>query len=186
MAFRLRCPVCRGAFTFDPKTEHWPDFCRLKECGARIGMNDRADDDIVMPSIRTARSVASDKVYRDMERGSEVRAQMAAEMAGTSVEDMSGLKITNLNSTRNAGDVAAVPVTVANNEVMAFMDRNKVGGFQGAGVEYSGAVQVGPEPNAGARMRSVLHQHHTNLSHGSAVSDTPAVETLQPGYRRRG
>lgn len=203
MAFRLRCPICRGAFSFDPKVEQWPDFCRLKECGARIGMRDRADDDICMPSIRTARSVATDKVYRDMERGSEVRAQAAAEMAGTSVEDMSSLKITDLNSTRHEGDVAAPAVTAQNNQVLAFMQNNGVGGFMGNGAEYSTAVQSGAGANAGARMMTNLRSTHQDMVRTHAVgfdpllkravipstdvlSERPATQTQDPGYRRRG
>jgi hypothetical protein len=32
----------------------------------------------------------------------------------------------------------------------------------------------------------MIQTHHATLSHGSAVCDVPAVETRQPGYRRRG
>jgi hypothetical protein len=184
MAFRLRCQTCREAFPFDPKTEDWPDKCPL--CGTHVGFNDRADDDVCMPSIRTARAAATDKVYRDIEAGSEERAKAAAEMTGASVEEMSSLKISNLNSTLRAGDIAAPPVTPQNNQVLAFMEQTKVGGFQGNGAEWGSAVQTGPEPNAGARMRTALQSHHTNVSGGAAVSDRPALETMQPGYRRRG
>jgi len=184
MAFRLRCQTCRQAFAFDPKSEKWPDECPI--CHTHMGYNDRADDDIVMPSIRTMRSSATDKVYREMETASEKRAEAAAEMAGVPTSEMSGLKITNLSDARREGDVAAPPVTAANNSVVAFMEQTKIGGFQGNGSEYSGAVQVGPAPNAGARARSMLQQHHTNISGGAAVSDRPALETMQPGYRRRG
>ncbi len=180
MAFRLRCPECRGAFPFDPAHQSYPDDCPL--CGEHIGHN-RADDDVVMPSIRSARMAVSDKLYRDMERGSEQRAQIAAEMTGAPVSEMSDMKITNLNDARRQGDIAAVPVQ---NDVTRFMEANKVGGFQGGGVEYSAAVQSGPHANAGARMRTALQQHHTTLTGGAAVSDRPALETMQPGYRRRG
>lgn len=182
MAFSLRCPECRGKFPWNP-VAGMPDVCKL--CGADVG-HDRADDDVVMPFIRTNGATASaDKLYRDIEKGSEVRAMAAAEMTGAPVSEMQDLKITNLNSTTHQGDIAAVPVQ---NAVTQFMDANpNVAGFRGGeGVHYGAGVQSGPEPNAGARMRIVLHRQHAALTNGAAVSDRPALETLQPGYRQRG
>lgn len=181
MAFRLRCQTCREAFAFDPKTQDWPDKCPL--CGTHVGFNDRPDDDVCMPSIRTARSVATDKVYRDIEAGSEKRMHAAAELAGTSVEDMSALKITNLKDNQREGDIAAPDVS-QNLVNLGLRSLDDV--FKPNGVEYSGAVQSGPEANSGARFRTALQTHHTNVSGGTAVSDRPALETTQPGYRRRG
>lgn len=178
--FSLKCPHCRGKFPWDP-TAGMPDNCAL--CGEFVGTT-RADDDIVMPFIRSASSKATDKVYRDMEAGSEVRAEAAAMAAGVPVSDMADLKITNLNSTRHAGDIAAPEVR---NSVSDFMQTTGIGGFKGVdGAGYSGAVQSGPAPNAGARMRTALHGAHGALAGGGAVSDRPALETTQVGYRRRG
>ena len=138
---------------------------------------------ICMPSIRTnARTRGVDKVYRDIEKASEQRAEEAASMLGVSKADMSDLKITDLRSTRHEGDVAAVPV---NNEVSRLIDRG-VGGFQGDGAGYSGGVQTGPVPNAGAHMRTHLQNHHGKVTGGAGVSDRPALETTYPDYRRRG
>ncbi len=179
MATKLRCPACRDTFPWDVKLG-MPKVCPL--CAERVG-HDRADDDIVMPFIRT-KSPGIDRVYRDMEAGSEKRAAMAAEMAGVPVSEMSDLKITNLRDGQREGDVSAPPVV---NDVTRFMQQTGVGGFRGAdGSGYSGAVQAGPFANSGAKMRTALQNHHTELSRGSAVSDVPAIETTQPGYRRRG
>ena len=179
MSFVLRCPTCRDKFPWE-KTSKFPKHCPL--CGDAIG-SDRPDDDVVMPFIRTAKTKATDQVYRDMERGSETRMHAAAELSGAPASEMAALKITDLSDRRDS-EVAAVPV---NNTVTQFMAQNNVGGFQGAaGVGYSGAVQTGPGANAGARMRTVLQQYHGEISHGTAVSDCPANETQQPGYRRRG
>ena len=106
MAVRLRCPICRGTFVWDIVNSGFPDDCKV--CGEHIG-HDRADDDIVMPSIRDARSVMqrTDQVYRDIERGSEIRAQIAAEQVGATPAEMSGIKITDLRPTTQPGSSAA-------------------------------------------------------------------------------
>jgi hypothetical protein len=169
-----------------------PDYCPL--CGERIG-HDRDDDDVVAPFIRHTTTKATDQVYRDIEQASERRAELAAEMAGTSVEEMSGLKITNLRDQRHAGDVAAVPVV---NDITRFMDDNpKLSGFTGGaggqGVQYSGAVQAGPYPNVGARMRTAIQNIHLGVvakevpgGSTDVTSERHALETYQPGYRTRG
>jgi hypothetical protein len=59
-------------------------------------------------------------------------------------------------------------------------------GMVSNGVEYSTHVQAGPFANSGAKMMIKLRGHHDAISRGTAVSDRPALETLQPGYRRRG
>lgn len=139
---KLRCPDCRGTFSYTPGA--WPRFCPL--CGTDIN-NDRDDDDIVMPFVRRGAMKATDQVYRDMERGSEVRAQLAAEKLGVPVSEMSDLKITNLNSSAREGDVAAVDKVTP---VTQMMDTG-IGGFQGAnGAAFAAGVKSGHYPNAGA------------------------------------
>jgi hypothetical protein len=160
-----------------------PEFCA--HCGGRVG-NDREDDDVVMPFIRTsAKTQVVDKVYRDMESGSEFRAQEAARMLSVPVSDMSALKITNMNDHQKPGDLAVPRV---DNEVSRFMDAHpRISGFNSeAALAYSGQVMTGPQPNAGARMRTFLQNYHGETTHGTAVSDRPSNETYQPGYRRRG
>ncbi len=178
MAVTLRCPDCRGKFPWNAK-KAWPRHCPL--CDADIS-NDRDDDDVVMPAFISARTKHHDNYYRNMEKGSEFRAEAAAELAGTTASEMSGLKITNLNDRRDA-EIAAIPVKNPVSDLMS----TGVGGFQGAnGVAYSAGVQQGPAPNMGAQMMTKIRGHQTQISGGTAVSDRPALETQQPGYRRRG
>ena len=178
MGFLLRCPDCRGKFPWT-KEARFPRFCPL--CKSDMG-EERDDDDVVMPAFLSPTTKRTDQVYRDTEKGSEVRAQAAAELAGTSVSDMSNLKITDMNDRRDS-PVAYKEVV---NPVTQFMAQTGIGGFRGPdGLGYSGAVQAGPSPNAGAKMRTALQEAHSRLS-GGAVSDRPALETQQPGYRRRG
>lgn len=178
MSFSLKCPKCRGKFPWKP-TNDMPEECPL--CGAFVG-NTRADDDVVMPFIRK-KSASIDKVYRDIEAGSEQRAKMAAEQLGVPEAEMSGIKINNLSDRRDT-EVAAIPVS---NPVTQFMQQHNMQPFQGGnGVDYSGAVQSGSFPNMGAKMRTAIQNKHAEISGGSAVSDRPAVETTVPGYRRRG
>ena len=185
MGVVLRCPECRGKFRLSNDAV-WPDSCPL--CHEFIGPDD--DTIIAMPALRSAATKAHDAVYRATEAASEVRMEQAAQLAGTSVEDMSSLKITDLQPTLHQGDVAARRVTPENNAVAATMAamaaRGAPVGFGNVHAsEYAGAVSSGPLPNAGAKMRQALHNHHSAASHGGLVSDRPALETLQPGYRRR-
>ena len=180
MAFALRCPDGRKAFKWNP-LEAYPDECPL--CGA-VMASDKSDDDnvIVMPAFLSAKTKSVDKVGRDLMDSSIVRAEKAAEMAGVSVSEMSDMKVTDLKSTKHEGSVAMPQVV---NEVTQHMDminaRGGAVGWQGANaVEYSGAVQTGPHPNVGAKMRTMIHQQN------GMVSDRPALETTQPGYRIRG
>lgn len=185
MAVKLKCPDCHGKFPYIV-SDGWPRFCPL--CGSDIN-NDRADDDIVMPFIRSSVTRNNDALYRQMEEGSAVRAEEAARLAGTSVEEMSGLKITNLNSTKHAGDIAA-PEPVA---AMANLGVSSAASlFKGSnGAEFSQSVQVpvmpsGKDANMGAKMRTAMQGYHAERTGGTGVFDRPALETTQPGYRRRG
>ena len=177
----LRCPKveCRQRFPWDV-SKGFPRFCAV--CGADIAASD-ADDGVVMPNILSFRSKVPDKVARDYMDGSEKRVHMAAELAGTSAEDMSSLKVTDLTDRRDT----IQPVAPVNNAVTQFMAQHPgVGGMQSNGVEYAAQVQQGPHPNVGAKMLTKVRGFHNEISHGSAVSDRPALETQQPGYRRRG
>ena len=178
MAFGLRCPDCRKSFRYDPLAGH-PRFCPL--CKADMG-EDKDDDVISIPAFLSAKTRSKDQVYRDIETSSQSRAEKAAEMAGVPVSEMSDMKITNLRSTKHEGEVAIAPVV---NDVTRQMDminaRGGNVGWQGSNaVEYSAAVQTGPHPNMGAKMRSALQRAN------GMVSDRPGLETQQPGYRIRG
>lgn len=188
MALKIRCPVCRKVFPWDfTAAGGWPEQCLNKDCKSRIG-GDRADHDVVMPFISTSgKSKRIDQTYRDMERGSEIRAELAAADAGVPVSEMSSLKITDLRSTKHQGDVAAPPLPA---------HLQNVGKWQGDGASFSagistgnvsvnGHVSTGIEPAAGARTRTMLQQLHGQRTHGVAVSDRPALETTAPNYQRR-
>src|ERR1700733_5967432 len=94
----LRCPLCREKFKYNV-ADGFPDNCQV--CGKRIG-HDRDDDAIVMPAFLSQKSKNNDAVARQIMDGSEQRVEMAAAMAGTSKEEMAGLKITNLNDRNDA------------------------------------------------------------------------------------
>jgi len=185
--YKLRCPDCLGKFI--SKTIS-PDRCPL--CNFIIPQDD--DDGVVeikAPFIRSARTDSIDKVYTDIEKSSEVRMEKAAEMAGngTSASDMSGLKITDLRTNIGVGDIYApeLPPNPVTQQMEALNKRGGHFGFAGSnGAEFSGAVATGPVPNAGAKVRTMIQQRHGEISGGTAVSDLPALETMQPGYRRRG
>lgn len=186
MAVILKCPSCEDKFKWDFAAQSkWPKACPL--CGVSMG-EEVPDDEIRMPSLRSAKTAVIDNSYRQLEQSSETRMEKAAELAGTSVSDMSALKITDLKTNIVPGESYMPEVT---NSVTQAMDQIKARGGQigftgAAGAEYSSGVQTGPLPNAGAKMRTALQSHHAGISHGSAVSDRPALETVQPGYRRRG
>lgn len=156
MSYALRCPHCRGKFPWNP-LKGMPDKCEL--CGERVGHDPDADD-VVMPFIRTAKTSRTDQLYRDMERGSEVRMEKAAELTGTDPSDMAALKISDMRDNMRAGDIAAKEAEAA----MARMQSTTRApiGFAENGAEYgggiaSGAVAVngrittGIEPRAGSR-----------------------------------
>ena len=179
MGFMWRCTECK---TKVPFTTDMPDFCPNPKCKTRL-LSDRDDSDVVMPFFRSAATTANDSLYRRMEEASERRVERAAEKVGVPISEMSDLKITNLRDTRHEGDVAAVPV---NNPVTQFMQQHpNAGGFNNGGVGYSGAVTTGPEPNRGARVQSMVRQLHAEGMGWDKVGDRPALETQQPGYRRR-
>jgi hypothetical protein len=183
MGFALVCPHCKGKFKWSP-LDGMPETCEL--CGEFVGQT-RGDDEIHMPAFLSAGTRANDKLYRDVEVASEHRSYAAAEKLGVDVKDVAAdLKITDLRSTMHEGAVAAAPVNNEVTQVMAQADpRQSPWGFSQSGLGYSGNVQAGPLPNAGARTQHVLNAHHAEISRGSAVSDRPALETVMPGYRRR-
>jgi hypothetical protein len=103
---------------------------------------------------------ANDKVYRDIEAGSEQRVERAAELTGATKDEMSSLKITNMNDNMRAGDMAAQDASEAMKRLQASSPTPI--GFQSNGAEFSkgiaqgavalnGQVTTGIEPNAGAR-----------------------------------
>lgn len=183
MAVILKCPSCEEKFRWEfASASKWPKVCPL--CGADQGAND--DDTVIcMPSLRGARTKAIDETYRQAEQGSEFRAQAAAEQLGVPVSEMSGLKITDMKTGVKPGE-SYVKDTTAQQKAALESGGARVGFVGGDGSGYSGQVQSGPAPNAGARMRTALQNFHGQSFGGGVISDRPALETTQPGYRRRG
>lgn len=158
MAVILRCPHCEVKFRCEfSQSSGWPDYCPNKKCGIFMG-TDRADDDIVMPFIRSAITKANDKVYRDAEAASEVRAERAAEMAGVPVSDMSSMKITNMSDRRDTPVKAiTIPDSVVTRQMQAMGNDGwlasgaaNLGANTGA-VTVNGSTTQGIEPRAGMK-----------------------------------
>lgn len=182
MAVILRCPVCRGKFRWEAK-EPWPEYCQIEMCREYIGIAGK--DEVVMPFISLSKRKSADKVFRDMEKGAEHRINVAAEMTGQPKSDFNSLKMTDMKDNLRPGDISApeLPANPVSQQMQMMQARGMPVGF-GSGVDHSGAVQSGPAPNAGAKMRSVIRSMHSEKM-GWPVSDMPALETLQPGYRSR-
>lgn len=164
MAFSLRCPDCRDKFPW-PATADFPRYCPL--CRADIGI-DTDDTVISMPSLRSASSKSVDNVYREMERGSEIRAEKGAELAGCSVEEMSGLKITDIRTGLKEGEIAAPPL---NNPVtQAMAQAPGLTGFQANGAQFAASTAVGPYARAGAKTAVAMTSLHSQNVQALAIS----------------
>lgn len=164
MGYQIRCHACRKAFPYKP-TDGIPEQCR--HCGtilnSRLG-HDRSEDDIVMPFIRSANTDRNDKLYRDIEKGSERRAELAAQAVGAPVSEMSGLKITDMNDNQREGDIAAklVPDTGMGQYFQPNGASYMAGQAAGTVVVNNQVVGQNIVPRAGARavegLRSVMGQ----------------------------
>src|SRR5215469_7270667 len=161
--FQIRCPGCRKAFPWDPAVA-LPERCPLPDCDYVAPKRENPDGVIVIaaPFIGSAKTKATDSCYRQLEESSARRAEMAAEMAGVPVSEMSHLKVTNIRDTKE-GEIAAMPVV---NDVTRQMDRIKAmggqAGWAGAGqpidtgtadgsITVNGQVIRGIQPRAGIR-----------------------------------
>lgn len=166
MAIRLRCPKCRQAFPWE-SGKALPDNCQL--CQEYIGADpDRDVTVITAPFIRSAKTDRTDKVYRDMEAGSETRARIAAEMTGAPVSEMSGLKITDLNSNQREGDIASLQPTPDLGQHFKPNGAEFMAGNAAGSVVVNGQVTNGVVPRAGARavegIRGAMGQGSWNVA----------------------
>lgn len=116
---------------------------------------DADDTTICMPSLRSAKTTANDALYRQMEKGSEIRAEAAAAQLGVPVSEMSALKMTNMKDNVKQGETYAPSVTAQQANLES--GGSKVG-FQVNGAEYASMVKAGPYPNAGAKTLQALKQ----------------------------
>lgn len=176
MAVILKCPICEDKFKWAfAEKQKWPTHC--PSCRERIH-EDRADDDIVMPAFLSAKTKRADDCYRQLETTSEYRAEKAAEMAGCSTAEMSGLKITDIRTNTLPGEIAQPIVQNAVTERMdAMAARGLPTGFGAgpSGADYAPAVASGPAPNAGAMMHNIVRQTHA-LGTSTGVSEIGQVD----------
>jgi hypothetical protein len=180
-----QCPECTGQFDYlhhpnitdDPA----PRFCPL------CGYDTDADAQpltvaVTAPHLTKGAARNVDGIWEAEQRGAEHRALMAQSMGLDSAE-AANLKVTNMMDAQ-VGEITAPPL---NNPVTQIMERAPQGTFgfvNGAqqGIGYSQLAHTGVAPNAGLKMlRSVKIQH----SEYAPVSDLPAKETQEPGYRPR-
>ena len=161
--FSAKCPDCDGKFPWEP-TKGYPKACPL--CGFDTSLPDDASA-IVLPAFLSTASKNNDKLYRDMEKGSEFRAHAAAEMAGVPVSEMSGLKITDLNDRRDA-EISAKD-TEARAAAARLGMKSLDAPFQPNGAEFgagvasgevtvNGHTQHGIVPRAGMQARSMIQK----------------------------
>lgn len=190
---RYRCPSCEGIFIYDhhPSIEADP----LPEDAACPHCHFVAEDDypaaIVAPHIAKPIRATVDNMHAQMEEGSQFRANMARERFGLSEEEARQLTETNSLDNLREGDTSAMPV---NNIVTQAIEANpQAYGWQGGaaqGAQLAPQVASGPFPNAGLRAMDQVRAAHTAMVASSghrtqAQSSLPALETLQPGYRKR-
>lgn len=201
---RYRCNVCARQFDYDhhPSIEADPvPCCCYEDCTSRA----RPEPALVTPHIGKSIGKNTDEMYRAMEAGSEVRAQVAMEMTGMDSTEVSGMKITDMADGLREGDVAEPSRP---NPLTQQIDANPGGlGF----VQQGGAIAQGLEQSflqghhqgAGLNAMKQLRSVHTRtaaarvaagtenrgappLASPQMTVDRPALETQNPGYRRRG
>ena len=141
---RVQCPECANKFY--AKTVY--GVCPY--CGHEA---EEPDDTVIqMPSLRSATTGATDKVYRDMETASVHRAEEAARVAGVPVSEMSHLKITNMRDNVLPGETYAMPVNNPVTQRMAEMQaRGQAAGFVD-GSSFAANVNQGFAPRSGANV----------------------------------
>src|SRR6202044_2204961 len=88
-------------------------------CERSLPVDERPDSAVVHPGVLSLKTKATDKVYRDIERGSEQRVQLAAEATQSSPADMAALAINNLRDNQREGDVAAMAAAAAEQRLAA-------------------------------------------------------------------
>jgi hypothetical protein len=161
--FSAKCPDCKGKFPWEP-TKGYPKACPL--CGFDTSIDEDATA-IVLPAFLSAASKANDKLYRDMEKGSEFRAAAAAEMAGVPVSEMAGLKITDLNDRRDAeisasdsdAKAAAARLGMASLDAPFKANGAELGpGIASGEVTVNGRTQHGIMPRAGAQAAAAIQR----------------------------
>src|SRR5215475_2606104 len=138
MSFLIKCPECSHKIRVTSKDESsWPTVCDA--CGHDTSLPD--DDVIAMPALGSLKTRLTDMGYRDMERASETRMHMAAEMAGVPASEMADLKITNLKDNCRPGDIQAVDTTAGNLRNLGVADAGTL--FKSNGSEFAAGISTG-------------------------------------------
>lgn len=183
-----RCSACEGQFDFmhHPADEPPPRFCPL--CGFDTE-GEAPTPVLATPHLAGVAGKAGDAVWKAEQQGADFRADYAQHTMGLDKEAADQLRITDMKDNLRAGDTSNIPIV---NPVSTFMAANPgLGGF--ANTDYSGhssAVQSGPFPNAGAQAMAFVRGQHASFTAGAGhagpvMSERPALETQQPGYRPR-
>lgn len=185
---RYQCPECEAQFRYDHHPSIEADPVRhCPRCGFSIA--EEFEPALVAPHIATHHGKSVDTLYKEMELGAEFRAQQAQEQHGLDTQAANAMKLTDMRDDARYGETSDVPVANPVTQVMDQAPPNTFG-FQGAnGLQYSTSVAEGPFPNAGARAQAALRRHHAaNIDPrqtGATSSSLPALETTNPGYRKR-
>jgi hypothetical protein len=127
---------------------------------------------VVRPAVISLKTRVTDKVYRDIERGSQERAEIAAQVTNSSVDEMKSLVISNLRDSQREGEMAAIGAEDAQRRIEA-NTRAPVGhtgnasgfsdGVASGAVSINGQVYTGIEPNAGARAVAEVQSRMSGL-----------------------
>jgi hypothetical protein len=187
MIVTLKCDACLEKFRWEyTEITGWPNACPC--CGASTALPE--GDVITLPAIRTKGNTANnDQLYRDIEKGSEHRAEVAADMLGVPVSEMSDMKVTNLNDRRDT-EVAAVelPPSPVTQRMVEMQARGIPSGWQaaGSGVAASPQIQGGFYPNAGAHFQKAVRERHARMTNFTATPDNLVpTEVTNPNYHVR-
>jgi hypothetical protein len=180
------CPSCVGRFEYlhhpNVQADPPPRFCPL------CGFDTLADEALALtvpitsPHIQNSAVVKGvDGAWQAEQEGAKFRAELSGE---------SSLSITDMKDNLRAGDITAIPV---NNTVTQAMEQTpgQFGWQREQGLAVSQLAHSFPDPrlgkvimpNAGARAMNAVRSAHAAA--GGTITDTPALETQQPGYRRR-
>ena len=178
---RYACPECTRQFVYDHhpsiESDPVPRFCQF--CG--FDSAGEFETPPVAPAIARGMVQRTDNLLRSVDEGADFRANLAREQLGLDSEAAAAIR-----------DTSAAPVNNAVSQHMASLPANSVGFNPANGLGYSAAVANGPYPNAGARAMQGVRAFHQNFTAGAGhnptattSSETPALETQQPGYKRR-
>lgn len=178
---RYSCPECAKQFTYDHHpsiaADPLPRFC--PHCG--FDATGEFETPPAAPAISRGMVQRTDNLMRAGQEGADFRANMAREALGLDAEGAAAIR-----------DISAAPVHNEVTQAMAAAPTGTVGFNPVNGVGYSAAVSQGLYPNAGARAMQGVRDFHQKFTAGAGhaatattSSDLPAVETQQPGYRRR-